>query len=339
MSSRYVIEDIIRSYEWFGHSRFGLTELSAFHRDYVPGREHYKENLKHNRFPKTWYVTIADAAVMFVKKYHGNHTCCIGINPRTQACQTKTGHCRRARESDIEVVTSFFFDIDPVSEPTDEQIADLELFLLKTEPYFDDLGILQPVKAFTGRGYHLLFAIPPVLVKEIPDIKQRQNQFRQGFCQEFYKQLNGLELKVDNTMDLCRLAKIYGTSKPDGKRVSRFFGDKRVEDENLRDYLLGLSVEIPEDIPVKTPGGLPAVFVALMDKDSQTRQLWAGTGKTDGDTSNTGYDFSLTKRCLSQGITDFRDLAAILALRPKGAVKMSGKGEQYIRLTIANAIK
>lgn len=62
-------------------------------------------------------------------------------------------------------------------------------------------------------------------------------------------------------------------------------------------------------------------------------------GKTTGDLSRTGYDYSLLRECLARGITDVRELAAVLALRPGGSVKDGSKGEQYIRATIAKVIK
>ena len=44
-------------------------------------------------------------------------------------------------------------------------------------------------------------------------------------------------------MDLKRVAKIYGTHKPTSQRISRFYGNKRVSDKRLRDYLLALNIE------------------------------------------------------------------------------------------------
>ncbi len=335
----FMPEDIRRSYEFLGNSRYGFTELVAFHRDYRPGAEHYETNRRQNLFPKIWYTKKPEEAVKFVKSFYQNHTCCYGINPRPRASRNNSEVGKRARDTDIELVMNFYFDIDPVGQPSNEQIAELELFLEKTEPYFDDLKIRQPARAFTGRGYHLLFAIFPISVKGHPDIKDRLNQFRQSFQKAFAKDLSVLQLKLDNTMDLSRVAKIYGTKKPAGRRVSRFYGDTRKEDETLRDHLLNLSLEAREDAPVKIPEALPEEFERLLGRDEEVRQLWQGTGKTGGDTSNTGYDFSLIKKCINRGITDINHLTTILALRPSGAVRMSGKGMQYIKLTIANAIK
>jgi len=339
---KYIQQDIIKSFKWLGNSKYGYTELTAFHKDYKPGREHYRNNFKNGRFPKIWYTKNPKKAVSFVKRYCLEHTCCYGINPRTEILKTDTGYNRSAKDSDISVVINFYFDIDfNVKEPSQEQIAELEMFLVKTEPYFGDLKLVQPVRAFTGRGYHLLFSLAPILVKEHEDIKDRLNYFRKLFQKSFEKELSELELKIDNTMDLKRVAKIYGTKKPTARRISRFYGDKRIEDKILQEYLLGLSIEDKKSYFTKLniPTSLPKEFERLLEQDIEIKKLWDGVGKTEGDMSNSGYDFSLIKKCLKKNISDINDLAAILALRPKGAIRMSGKGDYYIRLTIANALK
>ena len=339
MNKWFVVDDIISSYEWLGHSGRGYTELIALHRDYKPGGKHFESNLRLRRFPKIWYTKRPEAAVKFVKCFYRDHTCCYGVNPRPRMIKTVKGMNRRARDSDIEVANNFYLDIDPEGEPDQHRVAGLELFLIKTEAYFDSLGVNQPLKAFTGRGYHLLFAVPPISVQETPDLKDRLNQFRQNFLNEYGKDLSELGLKLDNTMDLSRVAKIYGTRKPTGLRVSRFYGEQRHEDERLRDHLLAMQIEEPEDSPVEISQELPDRFKQLLREDDITRQLWDGEGKIQGDTSGSGYDFSLAKRCLSKGITDVKDLYTILALRPHGDVQAKGKGDNYVKLTIANAIR
>ena len=104
-------------------------------------------------------------------------------------------------------------------------------------------------------------------------------------------------------------------------------------------YLLNMDIEQRDDSSVVLLERLPQNFEDLLAKNDDIRCLWDGTGKTQGDTSNSGYDYSLIRRCMGQGITDIRDLGAILALRPNGAVQQSNKGDQYIKTTIANAIK
>ena len=46
MNKWFVVDDIISSYEWLGHSGRGYTELIALHRDYKPGRKHFESNLR-----------------------------------------------------------------------------------------------------------------------------------------------------------------------------------------------------------------------------------------------------------------------------------------------------
>jgi hypothetical protein len=249
------------------------------------------------------------------------------------------GYARRAKDADIELVTNFFFDIDYAEEISNMQKAELELFLVKTEPYFEDLGVNQPVRAFTGKGYHLLFPVLPIRVADCPDIKERLKWFRADFKDAFQEKMSALEVKIDHTMDLSRFARIYGTRKPTGLQISEFYGDNRVEDAALRDYLLSMDVEPANDALVVCDGELPQKFIDLLEAKDYMKDLWEGTGKTEGDTSESGYDFSLMRQCLKNGITDICDLRSILELRPNGSVQQSGKGDQYIKATIANAIK
>ena len=84
---------------------------------------------------------------------------------------------------------------------------------------------------------------------------------------------------------------------------------------------------------------LPTNFSRLLEQDERVRNLWLGQGKETGDLTRSGYEYSLLKGCLARGITDVRELAAILVLRPGGSVEGGPKGEQYIRVTVAKAVK
>ena len=331
--------DIVRFFDWLNHSAHGFTELAAFHPDYKPGRENFRENYKKNRFTKVDYAKTVQDVLKFVERYAPDHMCCGSVNPRQRVRYSDFGGRRRTDDAGIQKVTRAFMDFDPKGEPTDEQIGETGMFLETTNDFFGDLGIRPPVKAFSGRGYHFWFALPVIVVSEHPDIAERLNAFRRVFLKAFGKELAGLDLKVDYTFDLSRLVKIAGTRKPGGRRLSTFPEVERREDSALRDYLLRLNVEEKTFIPVDLPEKLPAAFEELLAADQKVRELWEGVGKIEGDLSCSGFDFSLVKYCLGKGITDIRDLTAILALRPKGGVRASGKGEHYIRWTIAAAIK
>lgn len=341
-TTQYDTETIVRSFKWLGHMGHGWTELIAFHRNYEPNKEHWQENLEKKRLPKIWYTRNAKAAVKFVERFHQEHMCCFGVNPRPSVLKNERGYPRSAKDSDIKTVMNFYLDIDCLSkDPDKEQLAELGLFLIKAEGYFEDLGINIPVTAFSGRGYHLLFSPTPIQMAKHSDTKEKLNQFRRLFISEFERDLEGLGARVDSTMDLKRVAKIYGTKKPGRNRISEFRGGARVKDKRLTIYLLRMSIarEPIAGMTLPVGGVMPERFRYLLQRDKRLRNLWQGIGKKEGDISSSGYDFSIVRYCLKRGITDLVDLATILSLRPGGCVKAGRKGEQYIKHTIANAIR
>ena len=344
MSQLYHKDDIIRSFDWLGNSCYGYTELVAIHKAYKPGKANFRENLKKKRLPKIWYTKDPHKAIDFVSRYCINHICLIGVNPRPEIFKNKRGFPRSATENDIRVLTNFYFDIDCKDKQlTDEHKAEIELFIAKAEGVFEDIGIAPPTQAFSGRGFHLFFSPAPIIIAKHPDIKTKLIAFKDQFEQTFRKDFDDLGLKLDQTQDLRRMVKIHGTKKPDPniRRVSRFYGEKRIPDKVLRDYLIGLEIKESDEAPSGTLkyGDIPNSFQNLLKKNKLVNNLWEGTGKTEGDLSNSGYDFSLIRFCIKEGITDINDLASILARRPKGAYLSSGKGESYIKQTISSAVK
>ena len=94
-------EDSVKSFNWLGHGRYGYTELIAFHKDYRPSRENFKNNFEKKLFPKIWYTKKTETVVAFVKRYHQEHTLCYGINPRPKILRTNSGYNRSAKDYDI----------------------------------------------------------------------------------------------------------------------------------------------------------------------------------------------------------------------------------------------
>lgn len=341
MPPKYSLEDVTKSYRWLGHK--GFTELNAFHSDYKTGREHFEWNLQNKTFPRISYARTENDVINFVKKYAETYMVCYGINPRQKIFKNNKNYPRAAYENEIELSQNLLMDFDFKSKnTTKEQIAEFELFIQKTNQYFLELGIKIPTTAYTGRGYHFLFAYPPIKVTAYPDIAERLKEFCNQFRETFKKDLQRLEVKLDNTQDLRRMLKIYGTAKPKIGIISKFYGDKRMEDNGLRDYLLKMEIHQSESellSVLKTSGELPLWFQNLLAMDSRIKELWEGYGKPqDTDTTGSGYDFSLAKYLLNLGYQNIGELATILALRPEGAVRKSGKGDGYIRRTIANAL-
>ena len=157
-----------------------------------------------------------------------------------------------------------------------------------------------PERAYTGRGYHLLFAIPKIMVADCPDLKERIKMFQQGFANAYRRELEHLDAALDSTPDLRRVVRVYGTSKPSVGINSEFYGINRDEDMALQEYLLSISISpvATADTALLTPGtSLPAWFEELLLRDQQLRNLCNGNGKaTTTDTSRSGFDYSIIKR-------------------------------------------
>ena len=145
------------------------------------------------------------------------------------------------------------------------------------------------------------------------------------------------------TQVLRQMLRVFGTAKPRVGIVSKFYGAGRVEDARLREHVLSMS--LPDqaaaggDLGLRLGSELPAWFSSLLVQDAAVQKLWLGQDKPEGlDTSASGYDHSLIRRLLNMGHTDVAELATVLALRPGGSAVKHGKGDAYIRRTIASAL-
>ena len=145
--------------------------------------------------------------------------------------KSSSGHVRSAKDSDIKMVTNFYLDFDFAgSEANEDDNYRLEQLLDEIDFYLGKDGIQKQVRAFTGNGYHMLFALPPMKAEEESDFQKRLRKFRDIIHYEFSEDLRSEGVKLDNTMDLRRVAKIYGTRKPyQGAKLSLFFGKERTD--------------------------------------------------------------------------------------------------------------
>ena len=332
---RYCLSDVHRGFRWLGHQSY--TELGAFHPAYRQGGEWTSWNRRHNAFPKIHYVKSLGDVTGFVRRYAGTHLVCWSLNPRESVLRAPGGHPRSTRNREVAVSQNLLLDFDFQGERvTVDRIASFEHFASQVDTYCRDQGFATPARAFSGRGYHLLLAYPPVLVRDHPDIAARLGHLRDELASTFREQLARLEVSVDRTQGLAQRVKVYGTAKLGHRVLSRFYASRRVEDVALRDYLLGL------ELPRRTTNehstrDRPAWLARVLARDELVRDLWNGEGKQTGDTSRSGFDFSLIQRLARLGYTHPEELATVLSARGDGAARR--KGPAYIRRTIANALK
>ncbi len=341
MAESYRLDDVVNSHRWLGHDN-AYTELLAVHPEYKPGKENYQWNYEHRTFPKVAYARNEKGVAEFVRKHHKHFMVCYGLNPRERILTNERGYARSSLENEMAVSKNLLFDFDfKHKDVPKEQFADFEVFLEKASEYFRDHGLNPPEKAFTGNGYHALFAYPEINVEECPDISQRLKRFSEKFSGEYARDLRSLEVKMDHVYDLRRMVKIYGTAKPDIGIVSRFYGGERKEDEALRKFLLGMKMPEPSmnSYVFSIGNELPPLFRKMLQQDARLRRLWDGEGKQDGyDQSASGYDFSLVKKLLQLGFRNLDEIASIVSNRPNSSVQKSGKSEEYVRRTIANVL-
>lgn len=337
----YCQSDVRRGYSWLGHGGRGVTEVSILHPEYRVGDADW--NRSHRSWPLNRFVRSEFELSQLVSAYAGERLLCYGINPRPSPWPREHGH-RSAKEHDIETGQSLVLDLDLEGTPSAARLAGVTRFLDTADDYWHSLGIRKPVRAFSGgRGYHLLFAYPPVVTAAVPDLRERHRLFRSRFVAATKPELSKLELRVDaGTLNLRAMVKVYGTGKPGGG-LSRFYGRERVEDQSLRDHLLGLYVpqrSVGNGVIVRRVGDtLPSWFAQRLQDDPLLCALWGGRGKTSGDTSNSGYDFSIIARLAAQGYRDPDDLATILHLRPIGLAERERKGRSYVERSVAIALR
>jgi hypothetical protein len=335
----YLRDDLQRSWTWLALSP--CAEVVALHPDY--DRRDPEGNRRHQRFPIIQYVWSFDGLERFVLEYGDDRMVCIGLNPRPSILRTMAGNVRSATEQDIPAGQTLVLDIDLEGRITTERLGTLSRFVQQTDEYWLGLGCRLPVSAMTGRGYHLLFAYPPVPSIDWPDLDMRQRQFRHDFVQHYRNELRRLEARVDSTQELRRMVRVYGTAKPRIGIISTFSGQQRVEDQGLRDLLLRYPITAPAR-PLRRPSVplstfLPAWFNDVLLRDEDIQQLWIGKGKRAGtDQSRSGYDYSLAVALIRRGHQNPKELATILSLRPNGSIRAGAKGIDYLQRTIANAV-
>ena len=257
------------------------------------------------KYPRIAYARTVNDVARFAGRYEGRHTVCYSLNPRPRVFKNARGFPRSACESDIETAQNVLFDFGFDDLATEKGVQALEALLSRSDEYFRDQRLQPPARAFSGAGYHLLFALPELSVAHHPELRRQLTTFRNNYASNFKHELRRLGVRLDNTQDLRRVVKIYGTAKPGGA-VSRFYGGHRVEDPRLAEYILSLPVMTSGRGIRLNPGStLPPWFPSLLSLDERLSRLWEGRGKPVGtDQSRSGLDYSVVRRLLWLGYRD-----------------------------------
>ncbi|MEQ1501922.1 MAG: hypothetical protein ABMB14_06810 [Myxococcota bacterium] len=127
-------------------------------------------------------------------------------DPRFQRVRTTT------RDRDIQAVSLFVVDVDPVRTPRDRSATDDEkacalLVADAVAAWFEELGV-RPLRADSGNGYHLVVPLVPAFAEDIGQAARDARTLLRWLDQRFSTD----RARVDTSMfNPARIWKLYGT--------------------------------------------------------------------------------------------------------------------------------
>lgn len=182
-----------------------------------------------------------------------------------------------------------FIDLDPVRptgiSSTDEELQAAAEMAQKVYVYLKGLGFEEPVKAFSGNGYHLLYAIKIGNTAENVQLIER-------CLKALSNMFSNEQVKVDTAnYNPARICKLYGTlaqkgsnSKQRPHRMAHIDGDIKELKLTSKIYLEKLADEIQEETikPAQYNNYAPTEFniVDFMAQHGMTYKTQPGDGCT-----------------------------------------------------------
>lgn len=158
----------------------------------------------------------------------------------------------------------------------------------------------------------------------------------------------------DHVADPARLMRLPGTwnrknpSQPIPVVIEQFEPDRVYNPGDLDEHLPPVELRTRvvgaiADGAVRIGGNLSPHVLQILNQAPKIQALFEGRGKTAmtesgkrGDTSSSGYDYSVVAALARKGIRGESDLATVLWLRPDGAAQ--AKGTDYILRTVRKAV-
>lgn len=192
-------------------------------------------------------------------------------------------------DKDIEELNWLFIDLDPERpsgiSSTDQELQEAAELAQQIYVYLKGLGFEEPVKAFSGNGYHLLYKIWLTNTEEnVTLIKRCLNALDMMFSTK--------RVKVDTSnFNPSRICKLYGTLAQKGSntqerphRMAKIDGDAKELQQTRKIYLEKLAEEIVEEkvAPARYNNYTPSEFdiEEWMDKHGIRYTIKPGDGYT-----------------------------------------------------------
>ena len=229
-ATAWIEKDILACYDFLTHEK--QTEIRLINPN------------KTTDSVRSIFASSKELFLEFCKVNNGKINIYSGINERSDA---------GTKKENVESVKTIVTDIDAIKPKglpaTDEELKKAEIVADKIIAWFKEMGFIQPSKCMSGNGYQLWCAIPKIGIDNINrDVVENQ-------IKAFYKLLietfSGQGAQIDNIGDLPRIIKVIGTKSIKGEksktRPHRLScscnGFKRIEDQKLKDFILGLDIE------------------------------------------------------------------------------------------------
>ncbi len=151
-------------------------------------------------------------------------------------------------------------------------------------------------------------------------------------------------LGADACHDAARLLRLPGSfncKDPAGPvlvEIEAFKPGRRYHAVELDQWIPQLptpQLKLSSDVDVSIPGDLTETARSIIEGNQQVRAHFRGEGKSKGDTSSSGYDWTLAYDILKHGGT-VEDAASAVASRPGGLAR--AKGHRHIERTVGRAL-
>lgn len=239
-----------------------FTELRKAINQLKPNGELFEVRIMGGRAPISGYFRDADTLVKaFDTVDLRNTNVYITLNKPNDALYSRQQADRflsvknTTSDKEIDALDWLFVDLDPerpsgISSTNDELKASMEL-AQKVYVYLKGVGFEEPVKAFSGNGYHLLYRIG---LQNNEDNINLVKRCLQALSQMFSNDV----VKVDTAnFNPSRICKLYGTLAQKGSnthdrphRFARIDGDIKELKQTKKIFLEKLAEEVPQE-PIK----------------------------------------------------------------------------------------
>ena len=275
--------------------------------------------------------------IKFVRGSDGQAQLYVSVNP-----------CRMMAEkpkiSDVTHWTCEYIDLDcerpDHSVPaTSIELAGLGVEIERVNNWLDIEGFLPGYFDRTGNGYRWLLPVPSMDLRDISaESVMKLNEQKKEFLRIIKRET---DTNIDTGVgELSRITGIPGTMNVKARddrdrRREPFRGCDRIEDLNLRDYILNIEIIEDEYIPsvADWAGDAGQILEVILTQDIGLKTM-IDKASTLGEGMRSNYDYAIAQRLHSWEVSmsDAMDI-----IRQFGSSKARTRKDNYVKITVLGA--